>query len=376
LRGINSCASAARKLLAHSCWPHAIQGRAKYSEHSRGSLEVKPLNGRVRYLTMTAEGSPLSRLPENEVELETLVRQRTDEIAQYLASIVESSDDAILSTDLNGIITSWNTGAERLFGYTFEEAVGKPITILIPPDRQDEEPAILERIRRGERVDHYETIRRRKHGSLLDISLTVSPVRNAEGKIIGASKIARNITERKRREAQITTLTREADHRAKNLLALVQATVQLSQADTPEGIKREIEGRIQALASVVALFAETRWMGAELNALVVQELAPYRGHEAISCRIEGPKLVLEPNTAEAVAMTLHELTTNAAKYGALSVATGRVRVEWSRAADGRLVLRWTETGGPLVKLPSHQGFGTELMEAMIRHQLRGEIRFD
>jgi PAS domain S-box-containing protein len=337
---------------------------------------VKPLNGRVRYLTMTAEGSPLSRLPESEVELETLVRQRTDEIAQYLASIVESSDDAILSKDLNGIITSWNTGAERLFGYTFEEAVGKPITILIPPDRQDEEPAILERIRRGERVDHYETIRRRKHGSLLDISLTVSPVRNAQGKIIGASKIARDITERKRREAQITTLTREADHRAKNLLALVQATVRLSQADTPEEIKREIEGRIQALASVVALFAETRWMGAELNALVVQELAPYCGHEAISCRIEGPKLVLEPNTAEAVAMTLHELTTNAAKYGALSVATGRVRVEWSRAADGRLVLRWTETGGPLVKLPSHQGFGTELMEAMIRRQLRGEIRFD
>jgi PAS domain S-box-containing protein len=323
---------------------------------------------------MMAGGNPLSRLPENEVELETLVRKRTDELAQYLASIVESSDDAILSKDLNGI-TSWNKGAERLFGYTFEEAVGKPVTILIPPDRQDEEPAILERIRRGECVDHYETIRRRKHGSLLDISLTVSPVRTAQGKIIGASKIARDITERKRREAHITTLTREADHRAKNLLALVQATVQLSQADTPEGLKRAIEGRIQALASVVALFAETRWMGAELNALVMQELAPYCEHEAIRC-LEGPKLVLEPNTAEAVGMTLHELTTNAAKYGALSVATGRVRVEWSRAADGRLVLRWTETGGPLVKPPSHQGFGTELMEAMIRHQLRGEIRFD
>jgi PAS domain S-box-containing protein len=139
-------------------------------------------------------------------------RKRAEEIAQRLASIIESSDDAIISKDLNGIITSWNKGAERLFGYTAEEAVGKPVTILIPPTRQDEESAILEHIRRGERVDHYETVRQGKDGSLVEISLTVSPITISEGKVIGASKIARDITERKRREAQIAILIREAEH--------------------------------------------------------------------------------------------------------------------------------------------------------------------
>ena len=127
-------------------------------------------------------------------------RKQGEEYAQRLATIVEFSDDAIVSKDLNGVITSWNRGAERLFGYTAEEAIGKAITILIPPDRQDEEPEILERIRRGQQVDHYETIRRRKDGSLVDISLTASPVKNAQGKIIGASKIARDITERRQAE--------------------------------------------------------------------------------------------------------------------------------------------------------------------------------
>jgi PAS domain S-box-containing protein len=114
-----------------------------------------------------------------------------------LAAIVESSEDAIISKDLNGIIASWNQAAERIFGYTTDEAVGKHITILIPPDRHDEEVSILARIQRGERVEHYETVRQRKDGSLLDISLTVSPIRDALGNIVGASKIARDITQRK-----------------------------------------------------------------------------------------------------------------------------------------------------------------------------------
>ena len=127
-------------------------------------------------------------------------RKRIEEDAQLLASIVESSDDAIVSKDLTGAIASWNRGAERLFGYEAHEVIGKPITILIPPDRQDEEIHILERLRRGERIDHFETVRRRKDGSLFEISITVSPIRNAKGVVIGASKIGRDITERKRAE--------------------------------------------------------------------------------------------------------------------------------------------------------------------------------
>lgn len=294
--------------------------------------------------------------------------------ARWLAAIVESSDDAIIGKNLDGIIMSWNTGAERIFGYLAEEVIGKSITILIPSDRYNEEPAILERLRRGERIDHYETVRQRKNGSLIDISLTVSPVRGTDGRIIGASKIARDITERKQSEAQIAILAREAEHRAKNILATVLATVHLSHSDRPEDLKHAIEGRIQALANVHRLFIESRWLGAELHSLVAQELLPYRQEGDGRARIEGPKLMMEPNAAQAIAVTLHELATNAAKYGALSVPDGRVQVEWSRAADGRVMLRWTESNGPLVNPPTHQGFGTRVMNNLIAAQM-GEIHF-
>lgn len=318
----------------------------------------------------------MTRLPENEFELENLVRERTDEITQYLAAIVDSSDDAIISIDLQGTITSWNKSAERLFGYTFSEAVGKPITMLIPRDRQGEKRALLEHINRGERIDHYETVRQRKDGILIEISLTVSPVRNAKGEIIGASKIARDITERKRREAQLLILAREAEHRAKNMLSIVLATVQLSHANTAHELKRAIEGRIQALANVAEFFAESRWKGADLHTLVTQQLSPFCQQGLTLCRVEGSSLMLEPNTAQAIAMTLHELATNAAKYGALSVPDGHLHVEWSLIENNQVVLRWTETGGPPVEPPTREGFGTQLMKAMIGSQLQGRMTFD
>jgi PAS domain S-box-containing protein len=294
---------------------------------------------------------------------------------RWLASIVESSDDAIVSKNLDGIITSWNAGAERVFGYTAEEAIGQPITIVIPKERQDEERAILTRIRRGERIDHFETVRQRKHGSLIIVSLTVSPVKNAEGKIVGASKNARDITEQRRSQEQIATLAREAEHRSKNLLATVQATVNLSQSDTPEGLKRAIEGRILALANVHSLFVETRWIGAELSAIARQELTPYYEKDETRVRIDGPQVLLEPNTAQAIAVSLHELATNAAKYGSLSVPNGQISLTWLHEADGRLILRWREIGGPAVQMPTHRGFGREVIERMIG-QLKGQARFD
>jgi PAS domain S-box-containing protein len=301
--------------------------------------------------------------------------RESEQRLRWLASIVESSDDAIISKNLDGIITSWNRGAERIFGYTAEEAIGRPITIVIPQDRQDEERAILTRIRRGERIDHFETVRQRKHGSLIVVSLTVSPVKNAEGKIVGASKSARDITEQKRAQEQIATLAREAEHRSKNLLATVQATVNLSQSDTPEGLKQAIEGRILALANVHSLFVETRWIGAELSSIATQELAPYSEKDERRVRIDGPQVLLEPDAAQAIAVTLHELATNAAKHGALSVPNGRIDLSWLHEADGRLILRWREIGGPAVQVPKHRGFGTRVIERMIG-QLKGKAHFD
>jgi len=291
-----------------------------------------------------------------------------------LAAIVESSDDAIVSKNLDGIITSWNSGAHRVFGYAAAEAVGQPITILIPADRQSEEREILTRIRRGEHINHFETIRQRKDGTLIVVSLTVSPVKDVNGEIIGASKIARDITEQRRSQEQIATLAREAEHRSKNLLATVQATVRLSQSETPDGLKRAIEGRIQSLANVHSLFVKTRWIGADLSTIATQELAPYSRNQR-HVRIDGPPVVLEPDVAQAIAMALHELATNAAKYGALAVPDGQVELKWSHDADGRLHLRWTESNGPKVQEPTHKGFGGRITEQMIA-QRSGKMYFD
>jgi len=294
---------------------------------------------------------------------------------RWLASIVESSDDAIVSKNLDGIITSWNSGAERIFGYSAGEAIGQPITLVIPENRQSEEREILTRIRRGERIDHFETVRQDSHGRLIVVSLTVSPVKDANGKIVGASKIARDITEQKRNQELIVILAREAEHRSKNLLANALAAVNLSQSSSPQGLKQTIAGRIQALANVCSLFVATRWIGAELSAIAAQELAPYSEVRGKRVFIDGPQTLLEPDTAQAIAVTLHELATNAAKYGSLSTPNGQVRLEWSHAADGQLRLRWIETDGPAVQEPKRKGVGGRIIEQMIAQQ-KGKVRFD
>lgn len=159
------------------------------------------------------------------VAIEDVTDRKYVGVTTHLAAIVASSDDAIISKDVNGVITSWNRAAETLFGYSAEEAVGQPVTLLIPADHLDEEPQILEKIRRGEVVDHYETVRKRKDGSLIDISLTVSPLRDSTGRIVGASKIARNISERKRAEKELRKSHIKLQLHAKELQRFNRAAV-------------------------------------------------------------------------------------------------------------------------------------------------------
>jgi PAS domain S-box-containing protein len=229
-------------------------------------------------------------------------RQRAERAAQHLAAIVESSDDAIVSKDLDGIIKTWNRGAERLFGYKAEEVVGKPITILIPPERLHEEPVIIARIRRGERVDHYETVRRRKDGSPVDISLTVSPIRDDKGAVVGASKIARDITERKAAEAKL----RDSERQLKDLLAAIPAAIYTTDAQGKityyNEAAVELAGRTPTIGSDewCVTWKLYRPDGTPLRhdecpmAVALREGRPIRNAEAIAERPDGSRVPFIP----------------------------------------------------------------------------------
>jgi PAS domain S-box-containing protein len=291
-------------------------------------------------------------------------RKRAEDYERRLAAIIEFSEDAILSKDLNGVIATWNRGAERLFGYTAAEIVGKPVTVLIPEERIDEEPSILERIRRGERIEHYETIRQRKDGSRIDISLTVSPIRNSEGRIIGASKIARDITDRKRAEERQAILFGEMRHRIKNSLAMAQvlATQTLRGASAEE--QATFIGRLASLSAAQDVLTVRTWNQASLREVVTRGLAAFRETYDGRIVIEGPDVSLSADKVLSLTLVLHELATNAVKYGALSNADGTVTVSWrllENSAPRRVRLQWQEAGGPPVVEPAETGFGSRLI---------------
>ena len=311
-------------------------------------------------------------------------RKRAEEVKLRLASIVQFCRDAIISKNLNGIIESWNAGAERIFGYTANEAIGQPVEMLIPPDRLHEEPEIIGRIRRGERVDHYETVRRRKDGSLIDISLTVSPIMNAEGRVLGASKIARDITERRKAQEQNELIVREMDHRIRNLFALAGGVVTLSarSADSPKELVSIIRDRLDALARAHALTLPKRLdqsvqteQPTTMQSLIRTILSPYQEANGRARRIviSGPDVPVSAALATSLALLLHEFATNAAKYGALSTPTGHVDIACAEASDV-FSLTWTERGGPRIERePTSQGFGSQLAQATVVGRLGGEI---
>ena len=302
----------------------------------------------------------------------------SEEAREHFAAIVTSSDDAIISKDLNGIIRSWNKGAERVFGYGEKEAIGRSITMLIPADRQNEEPGIIERIRRGERIEHYETIRQHKNGSLIDISLTVSPVKNGRGEVVGASKIARDISDRKRAEESRDLLLHEIKHRVKNTLGTVQAIASQTFRGGPSGEREAFAARLRALAGAHDLLIRQDFDSVRVGELMARAVAPFRENRADRMDVSGDDVVLNANQALLLAMAVHELATNAVKYGALSNGTGMVQLHWALRQDDcrKLMLNWRESGGPPVAQPSRKGFGSTLIErALQQEQGRAQMMF-
>jgi two-component sensor histidine kinase/CheY-like chemotaxis protein len=195
------------------------------------------------------------------------------------------------------------------------------------------------------------------------------------GKIVRLSGVTVDITDRKLAEDRQMLLAEEVDHRARNVVAVVQSIMRLTKADDIPSYMSAVDGRIRALSNAHKLLSRSRWEGADLRKLVDEELEPYRTDEAEKVSIDGPAVLLQPNTAQTLALALHELATNAAKYGALSADDGRVTLGWN-VQPGRLELSWVESGAPKITAPEKRGYGTRVVTMGIESQLGGNVKFD
>lgn len=302
--------------------------------------------------------------------------RRLAQIAEkHLASMIASSNDAILGIDLDMTITSWNAAAEKLYGYSVSEAVGTSVLMLVPEDRKEEEPTILRQIRAGRIVEPYETVRLRRDGRPVEVLLSVSPIHDASGRVIGASKLAHDITVRKEAERLQAVLVNEMHHRVKNSLATAIAIARQT-IGRDKSNRDDVEAftsRIGSLSRAQDLLVQGDWQKADLRAVVTQAISPYLA-EAFD--ISGPPVPLPPKAAISLSLALHELATNAAKYGALSVPDGRISISWQYdpSVSSLLGLTWKEAGGPDVVEPTRKGFGTTLVERLLAAELKGEAR--
>ncbi|WP_158544959.1 chemotaxis protein CheB [Dyella monticola] len=308
-------------------------------------------------------------------------RKRHEEAKARLAAIVDSSRDAIISQTLDGVIVSWNEGATHMFGYTEEEVIGQPNSSVAPCLQPDEIPGLLQKIGKGQSISHYETVRTTKEGKAIEISLTISPIRNDNGQIIGVSEVARDITERQVAERHRDLLMGELDHRVKNTLATVQViAMQTAQrALSIEDFRDSFEKRLMSLAQTHTLLTEGQWRGASLRKIVTTELLPY-GIEGQRFTVSGHEVSLTPKQALALGLSFHELTTNAAKYGALSrPSRGCVDISWEVLGSNEgsvLQIKWMESGGPAVTKPRSHGFGSRLIERGLQYELNAEVHLD
>lgn len=305
------------------------------------------------------------------VSVDISERKRGQEAERRLASIIASSNDAILGIDLAMTVTSWNGGAERLYGYSAEEIIGQSVLMLVPEDRLDEEPALLEQVKAGSLVEAYETKRRRKDGHLVDILLSVSPIHDNAGEVVGASKIAHDISSKKEADRLQTVLIGELHHRVKNVFATVIAISRqtLAKATDVQTAMVAFEARLSALAHAHDLLADGDWQVANLAAVVEQAVAPYPPERF---DLSGPSVLLPQKAVAALSLALHELGTNAAKYGALSTPSGRVAITWKHDPEtGSFSLCWKESGGPHVTPPTSRGFGSRLIERLLAAELNG-----
>jgi PAS domain S-box-containing protein len=318
-------------------------------------------------------------------ELEDRVRARTGELEDSTARLLESEQRRSLalaagrmgSWDWDWVNGDWmwDEGQFRIFGVDSQSFVVNPANVqaLLHPDDIDELRKAVVQFNKG--VRSYETEFRiiRPDGEIRWCVGTAAATVDKVGRVIRVSGVTVDITERKRAEERQNLLTREVDHRAKNALALAQSIVRLTRGESLKAYMQAVEGRISALARVHTILSLSSWQGAEITKLVDEELAPYASGEQIA--FSGSNIQLQPATAQTLAMALHELVTNSAKYGALSTLSGRLTIKWE--VEGEILqMLWEERNGPLVEKPASRGFGTRSVIASIESQLGGQAQFD
>jgi two-component sensor histidine kinase/DNA-binding response OmpR family regulator len=320
-------------------------------------------------------------------ELEERVRARTAELEASTARLLESEQRRSLaiaagnmgSWDWDWISGDWiwDEGQYRIFGVdpkTFAVDLAN-IKALLFPDDVKQLSRVIGRFSNGLKTYETEFRLRRPSGEVRWCIGSAAASLDGNDRVIRVSGVTIDITERKRAEQRQNLLSREVDHRGKNALALVQSIVRLTRADNIRDYSKAVEGRIAALARVHTILSLSSWEGAELSRLIDEELAPFITKDARRVVAAGPKVRLEPSTAQTLALALHELATNAAKYGALSSLSGRITVSWALSPDS-LELEWKEDLGPHVQTPLSQGFGTKSVIASIETQLGGRALFD
>ena len=300
-------------------------------------------------------------------------RKRHEQARSRLAAIVDSSQDAIIGHDIDGLVTSWNDGARRLLGTLAAEAVGQPMPDLVRRALPWRWADMLESLQRGEQLPAFECAGTGERAQTIELLVTISPVREAGGRVAGVSLVARDISARKAAEHKAALLLGELDHRVKNILAIVSAVISqtLKTTTTPEAFAAEVSGRVQAIAKAHSMLTQSGQGEVSLRAILETELAPYdRGDGNVV--VGGPDVALTPRAGLALAMAVHELVSNAVKYGALSTGSGTLSIqsEVELSEDGTtLTLGWAESGGPAVSTPTRRGFGTTLIERSLAHEL-------
>ena len=325
-------------------------------------------------------------LEELNRELETRVAERTAAVESFAMRLMESERGRSLalaagnmgSWEYNFADDSWviDEGQCRIFGV---EPDGRQLSdefvrSLFRKEDWDKMLSLLHAATTEQRTFQTELRLVRENGEARWCLITAVLAFDERGTPQRVSGVTIDTTDRKEAELKQALLAREVDHRARNALAVVQAIVRLGRAKTTEEYINGVEGRVRALARSHELLSQSRWQGADIKRLVAEEFAPYQGGEGCRATLSGSAIILPPDKAQSVALIVHELATNAAKYGALSGGAGHVDLAWS-LCDAKLTLRWLETGGPRVSAPTTKGFGTKIIEASISRQRGDDATF-